>query len=106
MMAPSTEPTRAVRATPAAAAPLRPRPGPARAPARPPVAPAPPRRRGSPARALLALLAIAAVLAAGVWAVSQSGSSSHGVNLQRNVVVDNVQQAVDALKGLIDDNTG
>jgi uncharacterized protein HemX len=80
-------------------------PPPRRAPAGRPSAPPPRKRRNAGMRAfvaLLVLLAIAAAGFAGYQAVNSSGTKS--VQL-RNDVKGKVQDAVEQLRGLIEDNT-
>jgi serine/threonine protein kinase len=80
-------------------------PAPRRAPAaRRPSAPPPARKRSS-SRGLVALLLVLAIVAAGViaYAVSQN-SGSQGVQLRQNVR-GQVNDAIEELRGLIEDNT-
>ena len=86
---------------PAAVVRRAPRQGPARQ-QQPVVTAAPPRRRPRAGRILGVLVVIALFAAAAV--VAASSSSGGGVRL-RNVVYNDVQQSVTALKGLVDDNT-
>jgi serine/threonine-protein kinase len=103
VLATPTEATRALRPPEPARAPRRPRAPAEAAPGAPPAAP--PRRRRRRGARLLALLLIALILAGGAAAVVASSSGGGGVKLGRNVMVRDVQQAVTALKSLIDDNT-
>jgi serine/threonine-protein kinase len=103
VLAPPTEATRALGQPEVRRVPRQPRPG-AAVRERAPAPPARRRRRRGGAR-LLALLLVALILGAGAIAVVASSQSSKHVALGRNVIHRNVQQAVDALKGLVDDNT-
>jgi serine/threonine-protein kinase len=97
-----TESTRALRHPEPARVPRQPR-APVEYP--PEAHPPPARRRRRRGGRLLALLLIALILAGGAAAVIASSSGGGGVKLGRNVVQRDVQQAVSALKSLIDDNT-
>jgi serine/threonine protein kinase len=81
-------------------------PPPRRAPAGRPAGPPPRRRRNAGMRAFVALLVVLALAAAGVaaYAVVDSSSGSKSVQL-RNDVRGKAQDAIDQLRGLIDDNT-
>jgi eukaryotic-like serine/threonine-protein kinase len=82
---------RAPRAAPATSAPV--------------YEPAPTRRRRRPVRRFFGVLLLLLVLAAGgAAAVVATSSSDKAVHLRR-VVYDDVQQGVDAIKGLVRDNT-
>ena len=89
------------------ASPRRRRPEPAGGRDRHPRRPAPPpaRRRGSGMRMWLGLLLVLALIAGGI-AVYQAAQDSvqQGVQLKRDVQ-GKVQDAVDEVKGLIEDNT-
>jgi serine/threonine protein kinase len=81
-------------------------PPPRRAPAGRPAGPPPRRRRNAGMRAFVAVLVVLALAAAGVaaYAVVDSSSGSKSVQL-RNDVRGKAQDAIDQLRGLIDDNT-
>jgi uncharacterized protein HemX len=82
-------------------------PAPRRAPvARRPSAPPPARKKKSgSSRGLVALLVVVALVAAGVLAYTLSQSSgSQGVQLRENVR-GQVNDAIEELRGLIEDNT-
>jgi eukaryotic-like serine/threonine-protein kinase len=81
-------------------APRTPRPTPAPAA---PVA-APPRRRGRGRRIFGSFLVLLLLAAGGAAAVVATSTSDKAVHLRR-VVYDDVNQGVDALKGLVQDNT-
>ncbi|MGZ4276298.1 MAG: protein kinase domain-containing protein [Solirubrobacteraceae bacterium] len=67
-------------------------------------APAPRRKRSAFRQTLGMFLVLVLLAAGGAAAVIATSGSSSAVNL-RQVVYDNVQQGVDALKGLVQDNT-
>ncbi len=94
---------RAPRAAPAQPAPAEPRrrTAPARARAS---APARERRRGGMRRFVGTLIVLLLLAAGGAAAVIATSRSDNAVQLRR-VVYDDVQQATDALKQLVDDNT-
>jgi serine/threonine-protein kinase len=100
VLAPSTEPTRAVRREPVQARQRRVEPAAAAA--------APPRererRRRDPRRALILLLVAALVAAAVVVAATSAGGSEKQVHL-RDVVYSDSGQSVDAMKQLIEENS-
>jgi len=103
VVGPRTDATRALPQREVRRAPRQPRPGPPPRESRP-AAPARRRRRRAGARAL-ALLLVALILVAGAIAVIATSQSNKHVQLGRNVIYRDVSQAVDALKGLVDDNT-
>jgi eukaryotic-like serine/threonine-protein kinase len=84
-------------------APRTPRPAPATYATQAPVA-QPQRRRGGAKRFLGMLLVLLLLAAGGAAAVIATSNSNQAVKLRR-VVYDDVQQGVDAVKGLVNDNT-
>jgi hypothetical protein len=68
-------------------------------------APAPARRRRGRARRFIGAFLVLLLLAAGGAAAVVATSQSDGAVKLRRVVYDDVQQAVDAMKGLVQDNT-
>jgi len=102
VLQPATGATRAVT-RPVIPVARRPRPGPAPEPRRQDVAQTRSPSRG-PGRLLALLAIIALILAAGAIAAVSSSQRSGGPQL-RQVVYRDVQQAVDALKQLVDQNT-
>ena len=101
VVAPGTEATRAApRIAPREPVPRRSAPRATAAPA----AAAPPKRRRSSARTVTILL-ILALLAAGVGVVAYAASTNQKQAQVRDVVRDNVNDTVDAMKQLVEDNT-
>jgi serine/threonine-protein kinase len=82
-------------------APRTPRPAPAPAPV---AAPQRPRRRSNKRRVFGSFMVLLLLAAGGAAAVSATSTSDKAVHLRR-VVYDDVNQGVDALKGLVQDNT-
>jgi eukaryotic-like serine/threonine-protein kinase len=80
-------------------------PAPRRAPARRASAPPPARKKRSSSRGLVAVLIVLALVAAGVIAYAATqNSGSQGVQLRENVR-GQVNDAIEQLRGLIEDNT-